>query len=382
MQRSVIVVGGGTMGLASAWALARAGAAVTVLERFAHHHERGSHSGYTRVIRQAYHEGESYVPLVQEADRAWVELGARSGRELLVRTGMLELGPELDPELQRSVAACVKHGVAHVRHDARELRRRWPFVVPDDWCGYFTPSGGYLRVGPCFDALRDEAQEAGASFRYGVKVRAIERGARARVVIDGEAPLEADAIVVTAGAWLPELMPELLPGRLHPLRRVLTWWKPAPARIAALSRLPVWAAFDPEGYFYGFPYGDEGITGLKLACHNTPKPTSSDRPIDPDHLDRELHPADLAPLQAFVRERLPGADGELVGHRVCIYTTTPSWSFVIDRHPEDERIVFAGGFSGHGFKFAPAIGRMLAELALDPTIASLPQFALSRHRSG
>jgi monomeric sarcosine oxidase len=378
MQRSVIVVGGGTMGLASAWALARAGARVTVLERFAHHHERGSHSGYTRVIRQAYHEGDSYVPMVQQADREWVELGARTGTELLVRTGMLELGPRDDVELQRSVAACVKHHVAHVHHDASSLRRRWPFVVPDDWEGWFTPSGGYLRVGPCFDALRDEAQEAGAEFRYGVKVRAIEHGAR--VVVDGEAPMQADAVVVTAGAWLPELMPELLPGRLHPLRRVLTWWQPSSSRIASLERLPVWAAFDPQGFFYGFPYGDEGITGLKLACHNTPTPTASDRPIDPDRLDRELHPADLAPLQRFVRERLPAAAGELVGHRVCIYTTTPSWSFVIDRHPDDPRIVVAGGFSGPGFKFAPAIGRMLAELATDPTRATPAEFSLTRHR--
>src|SRR5688500_8969130 len=101
MTRTVVVIGGGTMGLASAWALARAGARVIVLERFGHLHDRGSHSGYTRVIRQAYHEGESYVPLVQEADRAWLELGKRTERELLVRTGLLELGPRDDPDFQR-----------------------------------------------------------------------------------------------------------------------------------------------------------------------------------------------------------------------------------------------------------------------------------------
>ncbi len=381
MQRSVIVVGGGTMGLASAWALARAGVRVTVLERFAHHHDRGSHSGYTRVIRQAYHEGERYVPLVRQADRDWVELGARTGRELLVRTGLLELGPGDDADFARSIAACELHGVEHHRYDARALMQRWPFEVPDDWHASFSPSGGYLRVGPCFDALRDEAEAAGASFRYGVVVRAIERADRPRVVIEGEPALEADAIVVTAGAWLPELLPELLPGTLTRLRRVLTWWTPQEQHRDTLARLPVWASYGPLGFNYGFPLGADELGGLKLACHTTPQPTAADAAIEPDALDRGLHEQDLAPLHAFVRAHFPIVGDRLLTHRVCMYTTTPSWDFVIDRDPSDARVVIAGGFSGHGFKFAPAIGRLVRELVLDPDRSGPPAFALSRHRA-
>ncbi len=377
--RSAIVVGGGTMGLASAWALARDGVAVTVLERFSHVHERGSHGGLTRVIRQAYHEGESYVPLVQQADRMWVELGQRSGTTLLVRTGLLELGPADDPDFRRSIAACEQHGVAAQVWDAPELTRRWPFTVPNHWAACFTPSGGMLRVGPCFDAMRREAQDAGAAFHYGAHVREIQRGDRCGVVLDDGRTLHADAVVVTAGAWLPELLPALLPGRLQRLRRVLTWWSPPAERIDMLAQLPVWAAFDPAGFFYGFPWSDEGTTGLKLACHTTREPDPADTPIDPDTVDRALHESDLAPLRRFVAERFPAATGTLAAHRVCLYTTTPSWHFLVDRDPDDARVIVAGGFSGHGFKFAPAIGTLVSDLVRDHGREAPAAFARARH---
>jgi glycine/D-amino acid oxidase-like deaminating enzyme len=143
----------------------------------------------------------------------------------------------------------------------------------------------------------------------------------------------------------------------------------------------VWAAFEPAGFFYGFPNGDEGIAGLKIARHTTSSPTDDDQPVDPDAVDRELHDSDVEPVLAFVAARMPAATGRVVAHRVCLYTVTPSWDFVIDRLPEDPRIVIAGGFSGHGFKFAPAIGRIVAGLALDRDAAALPDFTIARHRA-
>jgi monomeric sarcosine oxidase len=377
-QPSVIVVGGGTMGLASAWALARRGAAVTVLERFGHVHDRGSHSGHTRIIRQAYHEGSSYVPLVQQADREWLALGQRAGQTLLRRTGLLLFGPSDDPELNAAIEACRKHDLPHERLPGAQARARWPFHVPDEWLACFDPSGGYLRVKPCLDALADEGRQAGAVLRYGVQVAAIDHGERLHVRLADGTRLPADRVVVTAGAWLPDLCPTLLPGRIVRQRRILAWTAPAPEHHARLAAMPVWGAFLPEGFYYGFPYGHEGDTGLKVAVHTSPEQPELSTPVDPDTVDRQAHAADLDPLRRVLAEYLPQGLGPFTATHACLYTNSPSMDFVIDRLPDDPRVIVAGAFSGHGFKFAPAIGMHVAELLLDDA-APRPELAVKAH---
>lgn len=380
----VIVIGGGTMGLATAWALARRGVGATVLERHSVPHEHGSHSGYTRVIRQAYHEGSHYVPLVQEAQAELEALGARLSESLLVRTGILEFGAEDDPELVAAIDACRMHGVHHEVVEADAARQRWPFRIPDGWRACFTPSGGYLRVAACFAAFAREARAGGATLREHAAVREIVRdAARPAVVLETGERLEADRIVVTAGVELPELLPDLLPSDLVRLRRVLAWSRPDPEHVAVLRTIPVWAAFHAEGFFYGFPYGEEGMAGLKLACHAVRDATDGgfDEPVDPQTVDREVHDHDLEPLRRFLDQMLPAGRGPWAGHQTCLYTCTPSWDFVVDRDPADARVVVAGGFSGHGFKFAPTIGRLVADLVLDESTEPLPEFRVVRHRS-
>lgn len=373
----VIVVGGGTIGLAAAWALAQRGARVTVLERFSHVHDRGSHSGYTRIIRESYHEGAGYVPLVRRADALWRALEGRAGEPLLVRTGMFECGPPGDPGYAATLAACREAEVEHEIMDAAAARRRLPFVVPDGWSGVLTPSAGYLRVGPCLDALRREAMSFGAAFRYGARARELALGDRPRVLLDDGEVLPADRVLVTAGAYLPALLPGFLPGRLTVLRRVLAWTRPDPAEVARLAGLPVWGVFAPEGFFYGFPHAREGVEGFKLACH---VPVEGEVGVDPETVDRAVHPADLTPLAAFLERYLPAARGDFVHAAVCLYTCTPSWDFVIDHVPGDSRAWVAGGFSGHGFKFAPAIGELLAAAIVSGEVpAALRPFARSRH---
>ncbi len=377
----VIVLGGGTMGLASAWALARRGARVTVLERFEHVHGRGSHGGHTRIIRESYHEGASYVPIVREAARLWDELAARTGTPLLVRTGMVELGHPDDPDYRATIAANVACEVVHTEVDAAEARRRWPFQIADDWRACHTPAAGYLRVGPCLDALRGEAEAAGAIVRNHVRVRELIRDASGvRALLESGELVSGDLAVVAAGAYLPQLLPGFLPGRLKVVRRVLAWTRPDPAARASLAALPVWCMFGAGGFHYGFPWRDEGVDGFKLACHVPAGGSDAELGEDPETVDREVHAGDLAPLAGFLDRYLPAARGPFIAATVCLYTCTPSWDFAVDFVPGDDRVLVAGGLSGHGFKFAPALGELICDGllrgALPPALAA---FARARH---
>ena len=372
----VAIVGGGTMGLATAWALARRGAQVELFERRGHIHTHGGHGGHTRAIRHAYHEGSDYVALVTRADREWSSLGERVNQELLVRCGLLEFGASDDPGFVAALAALREHEIRHELLNAATTRARYGFQIPASWPACLSPDSGYLRVKPCLDALRLEAQAHGAKLRYQTRVRELVLGGdRPRLLLEDGSCVVADKIVVAAGAWSGDLLgptidPALGPAlgleRLHVLRRVLAWTRAAEQLRAQLRTLPVWAAFVPEGFFYGFPDNDEGVSGFKLACHtsNDPELAFMYEPVDPEYVDRTVHEIDLQPLRAFLAQYRPDA-GAITSTSTCLYTHTQTQDFWIDHHPSDSRVVIATGFSGHGFKFAPVIGLAVSDLTLE-----------------
>jgi glycine/D-amino acid oxidase-like deaminating enzyme len=259
------------------------------------------------------------------------------------------------------------HEVPHERVEASEAMRRWPIEIPPDWQACLSPNSGYLRVKGCMDAMKAEAEAAGAVFEYGVHVREVVRGGPdLRVLVDAGKVIACDRVVVCAGAFGAALIPGLLRsaprGPLVAWRRVLAWTMPAPEHRAALRELPVWGAMTPEGFFYGFPFHGEGVEGFKLACHVTQTLDHLNDPVDPERVNRELEPDDLSPLHAFLERYVPAAKGPLVHHAVCMYGQTADGDFVIDRDPRDERVCLALGFSGHGFKFAPVIGELVTDL--------------------
>ena len=370
----VIVVGGGTMGTAAAWALGHRAVPALVLEQFGHVHTMGAHSGQTRIIRHAYAEGPSYVPLVRRADALWLELEAETGTQVLHRTGGLDLAAPGFGHARAARRSAEAWDLPFEWLDPAEVRHRWPpLFLPDDWEAVYSPQAGFLRVEP---ALRSLATAARAR---GVVIREQEPVLRWRPDGDGvrvdtaRATYTADHLIVTAGAWSGHILADLgLP--LTVLRKLLFWFAVDDPAPFAPDRFPVFIGESPEGSLYGFPLHDE--PGLKVANHAGGDPT------DPERVDRTVHPGEEADVAAFATRMLRGVSGRVVQSAACLYTMTPDTDFVVDRHPRHAQVVFGAGFSGHGFKFATAVGEHLVALALDRAARPLDLLALARLRGG
>ncbi|MFO0808207.1 MAG: N-methyl-L-tryptophan oxidase [Gemmataceae bacterium] len=350
-----IILGTGGMGSAAAAELARRGRRVLALEWFPLVHAFGSSHGHTRVIRTAYYEHPAYVPLCRRAFDLWYGLEQRVGRHLLTPCDCLSIG-QPDGELVAGVRrAAADHALAIDNLSSDDIRRRFPvFRFSDEYVGVLEREAGFLYVEDCVRAQIDDAIAHGATVRGGEPVVAWEANDRGVTVRTADATYTADRLVVTAGAWATKLLGEL-GAKLSVMRQVLFWFAPPDPRSFARDRLPVYLADTPEGCFYGLPAIDQ--RGHKVARHY-----GAPELPNPDTVRRVVADADEEPVRAFVRNHLPGANGPRRDATVCLYTLSPDRHFVIDRHPEYSTVAIAAGFSGHGFKFAPVVGEMLADL--------------------
>jgi sarcosine oxidase len=367
----VAVIGLGVMGSAALAALARRGVRAAGIDRFAPGHDRGSSHGATRVIRQGYFEHPSYVPLVRAAYPLWRGLEALTGETLLTVTGILEMGTPECELVAGTLQSARLHGLPHDILDAAGVIKRFPaFRVPDDFIGVFQPDGGFLRAEPAVAAFQSAARRAGADLRTEERVLGVEpHGDGVRVTTErGE--VHAGCAVVAAGAWLTSLLPQL-PAPLRTTRQVLAWFEPAERSEFAAGRFPVFFLQNQDGAFYGFPADADGV---KVARHH-----HLDETADPDRYDRTVSAADEALIRNFLKAHLPDAGGPLAAARTCLYTMTPDGDFIIDRLPAHPQIIVASPCSGHGFKFAPVIGEILADLATaGRTEHDISRFSLKR----
>jgi sarcosine oxidase len=363
----VAVVGLGAMGSQAALELASRGLRVLGLDRHRPPHTLGSTHGRTRIIREAYFEEPLYVPIVQRAYELWRLLEERSGARLLTVTGGLMLGAPDSEVVAGARASAVAHGLPYEELSAREVRERFPaYAVPEGHAAIFEPRAGFLEPEAAVEATLALAAEAGADLRFGERVLELEGG----LVRTERGGYAADRVVVSAGPWLPELVPELA-GVFTVARQPLLWLAPKRPELFGPDRFPIFVwEWQPGWAFYGFP--DAG-DGFKAAIHHHGEPTT------PESVDRELRPADEEAIRALVRRFFPAGDGALREAAVCLYTNTPDEHFVIDRLPGDGRVIVASPCSGHGFKFAPAIGEVLADLATGgPPRFDLTPFGLGR----
>lgn len=350
-----IVLGLGTMGAAAAAELARRGRRTLGLERFGLAHDRGSHHGRSRMVRLAYYEHPDYIPLLRRSIELWHALNAASGREIFTRTGGLYMGEPGGELIRGSLAAAVEHGLPHERWSAPEVRSRFDaFTPPDAFSAMLEPDAGLVVPEEAVRAFARLAVERGAEIRTGERVIGWREAEGSVEVTTERGRYRSASLIIAAGAWAGSLAPGFRP-LLRVTRQVLAWFRPR----EPLGGIPVWAVEDPElGLLYGFPMR-AGEPGIKVAIHKPGAPT------DPDRHDRAVGPEDIEPIRRGAERYLPAAAGDLVDSCTCLYTNSPDGHFIIDRVPGAARVFAACGFSGHGFKFAPVMGEILADLAID-----------------
>ncbi|EAQ96306.2 N-methyl-L-tryptophan oxidase [Congregibacter litoralis] len=362
----VLVAGVGGCGASALYHLARDGHRVIGFDRFEPGHDRGSSHGETRVIRQAYFEHPDYVPLLRRAYGLWTELEDESQASLMDLCGLLMIGPPGGEILGGSRLAAERYGVPVEDITVAECAERFPaFSIPEGSDVLWEPSGGYLKVEDCVRCYAGLAQKHGATLNTGEFILSFQSTGAGVEVQTNRGKYSADRLVLTAGAWAPQLLPAVAEAaNLHVTRKVLAWYPiqaalPAPTSTFFIER--------PHGSYYGFPCID-GKT-VKLAEHSGGTPLD-----DPLALDRSLQTMDVHGPGKLIDDVFPSLSSSPVRHDVCMYTMSDDGHFVIDRDPENENVVFAAGFSGHGFKFMSAMGAVMAELAVDGQSTSEIEF--------
>jgi sarcosine oxidase len=382
----VVVVGLGAMGSAIAYQLAKRGARVVGLDRYAPPHAHGSTHGETRITRQAIGEGEVYSPFAIRSHQLWREIEAATGTDLLTVTGGLILSSasaggvvHVAEFLATTIAAARRYGIAHEVLDAQEIRRRFPpFRVQDEETGYFEPGAGFVRPERCVAAQLELARRHGAALRLGEEAVEVRPDGAGVVVRTPAESYRADQVVLSVGPWLPGLLPPEHARHFQVTRQVLYWFAPAgPVEPFEPGRFPVFI-WEPAGVpdgIYGFPAIDGAGGGVKVApAGYGERMATADAPRRPV-TDEEI----AETYQTLVAPCFPGLSPTCLRAATCLYTVTADSGFVIDRHPEHPRIVLVSPCSGHGFKHSAAIGEAVAEWVTEGrSRLDLGPFALAR----
>jgi len=357
-SHDVVVLGVGGMGSAVAYHLAKRGLSVAGIEQNSIAHDRGSSHGLSRIIRLAYFEHPSYVPLLRRAFALWRELEAESGQKLLHVTGAIDVGVPGSRVFEGSLEACRLHGLTHEVLNADQLNLRFPgYHLPGDHMAVFQPDGGFLEPEKCIQAFVEGAAARGARIMVNRTARGWSRSGDGVTVEVGNDVIQARQLVLCGGAWMPKLAPSLAP-LLRPERQVVAWFEVEDTAAFREDRFPVFVMTNTYGTFYGFP--EFGVPGFKIGKYHHRSET-----VDPDSMDRTVHASDEAVLRECVQSIFPGANGAVLRSSTCIFTNTPDEHFIIDRLPDAPEVLVVSACSGHGFKFCSVVGEIVADLVTD-----------------
>jgi sarcosine oxidase len=383
-----IVVGLGAMGSAALHHLVKCGRSVLGIDRLSPPHAKGSSHGDTRITRLAIGEGVHYTPLALRSHALWRELERETGAQLLTSNGGLFISSAARSAVlhvadffANTLAAARDNEIAHEILDAAAIRRRFPvFNVADDEYGYFEPAAGFLQPEACIRAHLEAAESHGAQVHRNEKVIGFEASSHVVTVVTDHDRYRAQRLIVAAGAWLPTLVDARLAQHFKVYRQQIYWFEidgdPAPFLPAAMPVF-IWELQGRPHGSYGFPALDGPHGGVKVGTEQFEIETTADT------LDTPASAADIAAFHAeIVAPFIAGLAPRCLKAVSCLYTVTSDFGFVIDCHPDSDRVLIVAPCSGHGFKHSPAIGEAAATWASDGLLpAGFEAFGLARFTS-
>ncbi len=377
----IIVLGVGSMGSSACYHLAKRGYRVLGLEQYDIPHEQGSHAGQSRIIRKAYGEGTDYVPLLNRAYENWNTLESETGSQVYYKTGLMYFGAQDDPFLKTVKSSSAKYRIPVDHLNAEECDLKYPqFKLPQNFQRLEELDAGFITPERSILLFVQQAIINGAVVRTKEKVLEWKRDNGKVTIVTSQGTYMASKLVITAGPWASKMVPALA-SKLTITRQAVAWVKPKKWENFTLGKFPCWI-LENSGYdFYGFPILPVGTfggpLGLKLALHYPGGETT-----DPDKVNRNTQYSDEKILIEFLNQFIPDGYENTLAMKTCLYTNSPDNDFIIDYLPEfDKDVVFATGFSGHGFKFVSVVGEILADLAIDGS-TSLPTGFLNAKRFG
>ena len=364
----VIVVGLGTAGSATCMELARRGVSVLGIDAFRPPHDSGSHHGASRSIRRAYLEGTAYVPMAIRAWELWRKLEKDTGTHLLVPTENLTIGPADAPAVSGFFISARSYDIPFEDLTAAEVRRQWPQLKPEDgFVAGLETRAGILFPERCIEVMLSEAEKAGAALQFDEKVLGWAETGDSLTVFTTRGNYQTDRVMMAAGARNKDLLGHY-GAPLIPKRVPVYWVEPPVEADFRLGTFPVnfWqvprgggSAAEGYGEFYALPVIDEGGR-VKVAAHNN----LSD--CDPETMNRQVMVEEVLAIREFLGKYLPSLMGRPMKSHVCLYTLTPDGDFFLGSLPGKMRMA-AAALAGHGFKFAPVIGEILADFLEEKT---------------